>query len=312
MMNGELPLIIECRCNETAHRADNPAFPYSPQEIVREAVRAWEAGASIFHWHGRDPESGKPRNDIELYLEVIQGIREKTDLLIHPTLGYITQSRVEDRVRHILAVNDDPVLRVDMAPVDFGSVNVDYWEPQAKQFSTYDQVYVNSRANLMAVLEVFKKHNVYVSSVCWDVGQIRTARCFQEMGILPRNTLWEFVFTGEVMPTGAMPTISGLQAFMDAIPPGDPWLVLCWNGDVMRLASWAITLGGHVGIGLGDDPYTRFGKPHNGQLVEMVAKMAHTLGREVATPAQAREILKMPTRSHQAQTTLRQPQTQTV
>jgi 3-keto-5-aminohexanoate cleavage enzyme len=296
-MNYELPLIIECRCNEIADRGDNPAFPYSPQEIVREAVRAWEAGASIFHWHGRDPETGKPRNDVELYLEVIQGIREHTDLLIHPTLGYITQNQIEDRVRHILAVNDDPVLRVDMAPVDFGSLNVDFWNPQTKQFNTYDQVYVNTRENLMAVLEVFKKHNIYVSSVCWDVGQMRTARCFQEMKLLPQDTLWEFVFTGEVMPSGAAPTISGLQAFIAEVPEDNQWLALCWNGDVMRVAAWAITMGGHVGIGLGDYSYTRFGKPHNGELVEKVAKMAHTLGREVATPAQTREILKMQPRA---------------
>jgi 3-keto-5-aminohexanoate cleavage enzyme len=296
-MNYELPLIIECRCNEIADRGDNPAFPYSPQEIVREAVRAWEAGASIFHWHGRDPETGKPRNDVELYLEVIQGIREHTDLLIHPTLGYITQNQIEDRVRHILAVNDDPVLRVDMAPVDFGSLNVDFWNPQTKQFNTYDQVYVNTRENLMAVLEVFKKHNIYVSSVCWDVGQMRTARCFQEMKLLPQDTLWEFVFTGEVMPSGAAPTISGLQAFIAEVPGDNQWLALCWNGDVMRVAAWAITMGGHVGIGLGDYSYTRFGKPHNGELVEKVAKMAHTLGREVATPAQTREILKMQPRA---------------
>jgi 3-keto-5-aminohexanoate cleavage enzyme len=292
-MNGELPLIIECRCNEITYRQDNPALPYSPKEIIREAVRAWEAGASIFHWHGRDPESGKPRNDVELYLEVMQGIREQTDLLIHPTLGYITQNQVEDRVRHILAVNDDPVLRVDMAPVDFGSLNVDFWNPQAKEFTTYDQVYVNTRENLKAVLEVFKQHNIYVSSVCWDVGQMRTARCFQEMGLLPKETLWEFVFTGEVMPAGAAVTIPGLQAFVAEVPAGNQWLALCWNGDVMRVAAWAITMGGHVGIGLGDYAYSRFGKPHNGELVDKVAKMAHTLGREVATPAQAREILKM-------------------
>ncbi|RCJ38373.1 hypothetical protein A6770_13580 [Nostoc minutum NIES-26] len=296
-MNDELPLIIECRCNEIAYREDNPALPYSPKEIVREAVRAWEAGASIFHWHGRDPDSGKPRNEVELYLEVIQGIREQTDLLIHPTLGYITQNRVEDRVRHILAVNDDPVLRVDMVPVDFGSLNVDFWNPQAKQFNSYDQVYINTRENLRAVLEVFKEHNLYVSSVCWDVGQMRTARCFQQMGLLPQETLWEFVFTGEVMPAGAAATIPSLQAFMAEVPAGNQWLALCWNGDVMRVASWAITLGGHVGIGLGDYAYTRFGKPHNGELVEMVAKMAHTLGREVATPEQARKILKMPPRA---------------
>ncbi len=296
-MNNELPLIIECRCNEITLRGDNPALPYSPKEIIREAVRAWEAGASIFHWHGRDPDTGKPRNDVELYLEVIQGIREQTDLLIHPTLGYITQNQIEDRVRHILAVNDDPILRVDIAPVDFGSLNVDFWNPQTKQFTTYDQVYVNTRENLREVLEVFKKHNVYIASICWDVGQMRTARCFQEMGLLPQDTLWEFVFTGEVMPAGAAPTISGLQAFIAEVPRDNQWLVLCWNGDVMRVASWAITLGGHVAIGLGDHHYSRFGKPHHGELVEKVVQMAHTLDREVATPAQAREILKLPQRS---------------
>ena len=51
-MNSQLPLIIECRCNDMDYPKDNPNFPYSPQEIVREAVRAWKAGASIFHWHG--------------------------------------------------------------------------------------------------------------------------------------------------------------------------------------------------------------------------------------------------------------------
>ncbi len=295
-MKSELPVIIECRCNEIAYRRDNSALPYSPKEIVREAVRAWEAGASIFHWHGRDSKTGKPCNDVELYLEVIQGIREQTDILIHPTLGYITQNQIEDRVRHILAVNDNPVLRVDMAPVDFGSLNVDFWNPQEKQFVTYDQVYVNTRANLMAVLEVFQKYDVHVSSVCWDVGQMRTARCFQEMGLLPKNTLWEFVFTGEVMPAGAAPTISGLQAFIAEVPNDNQWLALCWNGDVMRVAAWAITLGGHVGIGLGDHHYSRFGKPHNGELVEKVAKMAYALDREVATPAQTREILNLPQR----------------
>lgn len=299
-MNAELPLIIECRCNEIADRRENPHVPYSPQEIIRAAVRAWNAGASIFHWHGRDPQTGKPRNDVELYLEVIQGIREQTDLIIHPTLGYITQNRVEDRVRHILAVNDDPVLRVEMAPVDFGSLNVDDWDAQAKQFKTYEQVYINTRANLRAVLEIFKQHQVHVSSVCWDVGQVRTARCFQEMDLLPRSPLWEFVFTGEAMPAGAEVSLSGLQAFIDAIPSGDPWLALCWNGDVMRVAAWAITLGGHVGIGLGDYAYTRFGTPDNGEVVEKVVQMAQTLGREIATPTIAREILKLPPRSPQS------------
>lgn len=298
MMNSELPLIIECRCNDMDYRKDNSEFPYSPKEIVREAVRAWEAGASIFHWHGRDPVSGKWLNDVELYLEVIQGIREKTDLIVDPTLGYVTtKNSAEERVRHILAAEADPALGVDMVPLEFGSFNVDFWEPETKQFTTYDQVYSNSRDRIREVLQKLNEHNIFVSTVCWDIGQIRTALCFQEMGIHSKNTLWELVFTGEIIPSGFLPTLPNLQAAISSIPSDAQWLVMCWNGDVMPLASWAITLGGHVGIGLGDFPYTRFGKPHNGELVDKIVKMAETLGREVATPAQAREILKMPQRS---------------
>ncbi len=293
---GTQPLIIECRCNETAYRGANPHLPYSPDEIVREAVRAWEAGAAIFHWHGRNPQSGVPQNDLELYLQVYEGIRAHTDLIIHPTLGYITQPRVEDRVRHILAVQDDPRLRVDMVPVDFGSLNVDYWNPVERRFTTTDQVYVNTRANLEAVLRVFQQHHLFVAAVCWDVGQIRTARCFQAMGLVSERTLWEFVFTGETMPTGTPVTLPSLQSMIAEVPTGQPWLVLCWNGDVLPVAAWAITLGGHVAIGLGDYAYSRFGTPHNGELVARVAAMAETLGRPLATPGQARALLGIPDR----------------
>lgn len=301
-MNGELPLIIECRSNDSDYRNDNPHCPYSPQEIVREAVRAWEAGAAIFHWHGRDPVNGEWISDVDVYLETIQGIREQTDLIVNPTLNYATKhSHVGDRIKHILAANNDPALGVDMVPVEFGSLNIDFWNPQTKQFQTTDRVHISSRAYMQEVLQILKDNNIFVSTVCWDVGQIRTARCFQEMGLLSRQTLWEFVFTGEIMPSGILPTLPNLQAVVDSIPTGDPWLVMCWNGDVMKLAAWAITMGGHVGIGLGDDPYLRLGKPHHGELVDKVVKMAHTIGREVATPAQAREMLKMSPRAARQQ-----------
>ncbi|AUT01027.1 3-keto-5-aminohexanoate cleavage protein [Nostoc sp. CENA543] len=297
-MNTQVPLIIECRSNDSDYRQQNPHCPYTPKEIIQEAVRAWEAGAAIFHWHGRDPIDGRWINDVDVYLEVIQGIREQTDLIVNPTLNYVTkESNVSDRIQHILAANNDPALGVDMIPLEFGSFNLDFWNPQTKQFDTYDQVHTSSRAYIKEVLEILQANNIFVGTICWDIGQIRTARCFQEMGLLPKNTFWEFVFTGEITPSGILPTLPNLQAVVDSIPKDDQWLVMCWNGDVMPLAAWAITMGGHVGIGLGDYPYLRFGKPHNGNLVEKVANMAHTLGREVATPAQAREILKMQPRT---------------
>ena len=89
------------------------------------------------------------------------------------------------------------------------------------------------------------------------------------------------------------PTLTNLQTFLEAIPAGDSWTVHCQKRDAMPLAAWAILLGGHVSIGLGDYPYSRFGKPRNSELVKRVADMSLTLGRPVATPAEARKILQL-------------------
>lgn len=290
----EKPLIIEARLNEIAMReAGNPNVPYSSKEIIEEGCRAWEAGASIIHWHGRDPVTGVPRNDVELYLEVIEGLRARTDALVHPTLGYISQQGVEDRVRHIRAADQNSRTTVDFVPVDFGSINVDLWDPKKAAWESLDKVYLNPRSNLDSVLRLFKDMNKNVLTVCWDIGHVRTARCFQKQGLLQKNTLWEFFFSGDRMPTGVAVSMHGLQALLAEIEADDEWLAAVFYGDCFPLAAWAITLGGHVALGLGDHPYTRFGAPTNGDLVRMIADLAHTLGRPVAKPADVRRILKL-------------------
>ena len=152
---------------------------------------------------------------------------------------------------------------------------------------------VNRVAYLKELLSVLKENGLYVYSVVWSAGAVRTARSLQKMGLLGRTTFWCLGFTGEEVPGGPPPTPANLSTFLEAIPPGDPWTVHCRNGDALPLAAWAITQGGHVSIGLGDYDYSRFGKPRNSDLVGMVADMARTLGRPVATPDQAREILRV-------------------
>lgn len=288
------PLIIEVRCNESTMRGANPHLPYSAEEIVREAERSHDAGAAMIHWHGRDAVTGAPDNSVELYRETHAGIRAATDLITKPTLGYISQSGVEDRVKHVRALADDPRLRFDAVPVDFGSMNIDTWLPAEKRFEPGDGVYVNTRNDIAAVLGVFRELDTFVTTVCWDVGQIRTALCYREMGLTPTTTLWEFVFTGDSRPSSAGTNVHALNAMIAEIPPGEPWQLMCYGGDVLPLAALAIVLGGHVSIGLGDHDYARFGTPHNGELVERVVQLADTLGRPVASPAQARELLGMP------------------
>ena len=108
---------------------------------------------------------------------------------------------------------------------------------------------------------------------------------------MSQQALVYLFFTGEVTPEGAAPTMDALRAMVEQVPPGEPWSVICYNGDVMALAAWATTLGGHVSLGLGDYHYDRFGTPTNADLVGRMADLAETFGRPVANPEQTRETL---------------------
>lgn len=292
-MAAETPLIIEVRCNEAADRGDNPALPYGPREVVEELRLAAEAGASILHWHARTDDGTERAGDVALQREVVEGLREHTgDAILHPTLGFLsTQGDAQGRMRHIIELNSDPTTRVDVVPVDFGAYGADLWDPVDRRFVTDDVFVVNPVSYLKELLGVVQDHRVPVYPVVWSAGAVRTARKLQEAGLLERPTIWCLGFTGDAVPGGPPPTPANLRTFLDELPPGAPWTVHCRGGDVLPLAAAAIIRGGHVSIGLGDHPYSRFGRPSNADLVRRVAEMADTLGRPVATPRQAREIL---------------------
>lgn len=290
---ADTPLIIEVRCNEAADRGGNPALPYGPQEVLAELLAAYRAGASILHWHARDDEGVEHAGDVALQREVVEGIRAQApDAVVHPTLGFLsTQGDARGRMAHILELGKDPATRVDVVPVDFGAYSADLWDPDASRFATDDVFVVNPVAYLKDLLGVVVENDLAVYPVVWSAGAVRTALRLQETGLLPRPTLWCLGFTGDTVPGGPPATPANLRTFLDELPPGAPWTVHCRGGDVLPLAAAAITGGGHVSIGLGDHPYSRFGTPTNADLVTRVAAMAETLGRPVATPAQARAIL---------------------
>lgn len=291
------PLIIQARVNENTMRSGNANLPYSSDEILSEATSAYEAGASILHWHGREPETGDPHHEPESYAEVVTLVRHETDLILKPTLGFLYKDAVDDRLAHVRAGVAEPDLTLDMAAVDLGSINIDEWNPERGVFVPGDRVYVNTRQRLVETFQGLADAGVYAACACWDIGQVRTARCLQQAGVLQTPTYWEFVFTGDSLPSGPAAELHALQSFVAAIPPGEHWEVMCVGGDVMSLVAWAITLGGHVAIGLGDYAYERFGQPNNGELVRRVAELAETLGRPVANPEETRELLGMRARS---------------
>jgi uncharacterized protein (DUF849 family) len=288
-MRADLPpLVITAALNETTVNDANPSFPYSPAQLVDQAILARRAGASVVHFHARDPRTRELSLDCGVYAEIYAGLRRETDLLLEPGLGLIADPP-QRRIEHLTSI--EPALRPDFAPVEMGAFNVDFWDPARRRFASGDALYDLTRERIQGVLEALAAAGYRAAASCWDLGQLRTARCFREMGLLPERTLWEFTFTGDVVPSGAAPTLPALRAMLDEIPPGEPWSVGCWNGDVLPIAAIAIVLGGHVRIGLGDYAYERLGAPDHADLVGRVAELARIVGRDIASPAQARELL---------------------
>ncbi|WP_460798652.1 beta-keto acid cleavage family enzyme [Microbacterium sp. GXF0217] len=291
------PLVIEARLNESTRRGANPSLPYGSDEIVAEALRAVEAGASIIHWHATDVDGDEHPGSVELYREVVERIRAVSDVVLHPTLGFMsTQNDAPSRVAHILELNRDPATTIDFVPVDFGAYGNDVWLDAERRFLTDSNFVLNRIGYLEELLVILRDNGVTLMPVVWSAGGLRTALAMRKKGLLPARSYWHFGFTGDAVPGGPPPTLANLQAFLDSAPRDEPWSVHVRDGDGMSMFAWAISLGGHIAVGLGDDPYARLGLPNNGELIARVADMAKTLGRSIATPAQTREIFGIQSR----------------
>lgn len=110
-------VIIEVRINEYTMRDANPNVPYSPAEIATQALQCWREGASIIHYHARDPHTGAPASDPQLYADTVRRIKEQSDLISMPTLGAWWMPSPQDRIAHI---NVGLVARIAQLARDIG------------------------------------------------------------------------------------------------------------------------------------------------------------------------------------------------
>ncbi len=289
-------LIIEARVNEYMMREQgNPHVPYSPQEIAADAAACREAGAAIMHFHARK-DDGSPDHAASSYGETVRLVREASDILVHPTLGYVTlDASGEERLDHILAMADDPARAPHFAPMDMGSVNVDRYNAQARRFETQNLVYKNSTETLVYFAQNIRKAGLKPYLVSWTIGFTRYADAFMDMGLLDEPAFICFCLTDNTFLGGHPGTLKGLQAHLDFLPADKrvEWTVVNFGGNLFSLAAAVIAQGGHISIGLGDYTYPELGQPTNADLVRRIAAIARELGREVATPEEAKGILGM-------------------
>lgn len=289
-------LIIEARVNEYMTRAEgNPNIPYTPAEITADALACREAGAAIVHFHARAPD-GSPDHTTATYADTVRRIRQASDILVHPTLGYaLLDEPAEKRLAHILEMAKDPGTGPHFAPMDTGSLNVDRYNAQARRFETSTQVYRNSTETLMYFAAEMRKARLKPYVVSWTIGFTRYASAFMDMGLIDAPAFLAFALTDNAYIGGHPGTLKGLQAHLDFLPENHrvEWTVINYGGNLLSLAASIIAQGGHISIGLGDYAYRELGLPTNADLVARIVGIAREVGREVATPAEAKQILGM-------------------
>lgn len=291
-------LIIQVRLNEGTMRKVTPHIPYSPKEIADQAIECYRAGASIVHYHARDPETGAKASDISLYSETVRRIRAETDMITFPTLGAAMLPTPEERLRHIVEMAKDPATKPDIIPVDMATSNMDWYDSANKAFlGSGDQIYVNTTNILRYLCEHSRAVGVKPVSMLWNIASIRLTEAFIDMGIYDAPVLCEVPCYGDNMRAyGHHATIKGLYSLVDFIPKDQNWN---WMANPLGVNAFpiiaaAIEMGGHAVTGIADYPYKELGYPTNAQLVGYVAEMARYMGREIATAAEAREMLGLP------------------
>lgn len=287
-------LIIQVRVNEGQLRSSNPHVPYSPDEIAETAVECWRAGASVVHWHAREPESGAMSSDAALYAEAARLIKRECDIILFPTLGANMLPTVKERTAHIAEMARDPATRPDCVPADLLTTNMDIYDSSQKRFVTDgSRLYLNTTNMLQELCESMKAIGVRPVAMMWNVAGIRLTRAFIEMGLMSEPLMCEFTVFGDGFEEFGHPaTIQGLQALVDFIPDDAEWhwMLSTIGANPFPLYAYAIAQGGHVAVGLGDHPYPEFGHPTNAELVERVAQMAGSMGREISTATEARRL----------------------
>ena len=254
-------------------RENNPNIPYTTQEIADSSIEAAGAGATVVHLHVRE-DDGTPSGRPELFKDVIDRIRAGSDLLTMVSTGGSNTMTIEERTTGLEATPD-------ISGVESGSMNFG------------DETFITPPPAGRGIIERATGQGIALEVEAFDVGHVVSAVRWLHEGILPPPLRINLVFG---VPGGIDASPEALAAMVRPLPPDAFWTVTCIGRHHQRMLALAL-LRGAPGIrtGLEDVAYISRGvhAPSNAALVEMAVGLAGTLGREVATGEQTRELLQL-------------------
>lgn len=249
-----------------------PALAISPEEIANDAYECYKAGASIAHIHARQPD-GEPTQDKEVYAKIKEELEKKCNIIFQPSTGGATWHSPEERLQPV-------ELKPEMATLSCGTANFG------------DEVFMNSKEYIEKFAKRMLELNVKPEIEVFERGMIENAKAIIKKGLVKTPAHFDFVLG---VPGACPGNPDDLMYMLSKIPEGSTWTVAGIGRHELPLATMAILLGGHVRVGFEDNIYYKKGEvaKSNAQLVERIVRLAKELGREVATPDEAREILNL-------------------
>jgi len=281
--------ILTCAVTGNLTKPDQtPHLPITPDHITDECLAAAEAGAAAVHIHVRDPKTGAPSMDLDLYEQVVSAIRRHNpELIINLTTGpggrYVPSDEnpsvagpgttllpPERRVEHIAA------LKPDICSLDLNTMN------------SGDQVVMNTPKNVARMARIIQEAGSVPELECFDSGDLVLANKLIGDGALDGPGLYTFVMGVRY----ALPFSPEAVAFARSLlPAGAQWSAFAVGRQAFQAVAQAFLMGGNVRIGLEDTIYLERGvlAPNNAALVHKARRIVEDLGGQLASPAEARK-----------------------
>ena len=273
--------------------AKSEYVPVTPDEIAADAIAAARAGASVVHIHVRDPETKQGSRDTALYREVVRQIKESdVDPVINLTAGMGGDLVVDPSEPTVQLPGTDLVsglerlahveeLRPEICTIDCGSLN----------FGEGSNLYVSTPDMLREGAARIKELGVKPEMEIFDTGNLWFANVMVEEGLIAPPPLYQLCMG---IPYGAPVDPGLLQAMVNLLPAGAQWTSFAIGRNQLPWVAQSVLLGGHVRVGLEDNLYLSKGvKATNAQLTERAIDIVTGMGSSVATPDEARDILKL-------------------
>lgn len=249
---------LEVALNGPWSRALQPGMPVAVSEIVAQGVACAKEGAAIVHVHAYDEATGRQKDDAELYRRIIEGIREKEDVIVYPTLPLPGGADAPgpmpaaERFRAVEELARRGLL--EWSVVDPGSVNFSRFERIAAGEEGF--VYQNPDGHVRHGLELAARHRFHPAYAVYEPGFLRLGAAWHRRIAGAPVPVYRFMFS-DGFAFGFPPEPRALDAHLALLAgeaPEAPWMVAGLDVDITPLVTAAVARGGHVRVGLEDAP----------------------------------------------------------